>query len=168
MFDVLELWTLEVSEHKLRDTLWCTVTPVITKLHTHGSTLAMEWSKWSSIFSHPPETFKLFRIRLSISCKSLSLLSLRIFQSIGLLKKWCAGCALCFRVLDFVSNDTLFIALCFVVRISGAVGVSLFSTSSLTVVANQFPGKYNSEKEVSWIVICSDVISVIQFALFIF
>ncbi|XP_037078433.1 MFS-type transporter SLC18B1-like [Pollicipes pollicipes] len=49
-----------------------------------------------------------------------------------------------FGALDFVANDTLFIALCFVVRIISAVGASLFVTSSLTFVANQFPDNLNS------------------------
>ncbi|KAF0291755.1 MFS-type transporter SLC18B1 [Amphibalanus amphitrite] len=49
-----------------------------------------------------------------------------------------------FGALDFLSNDTVFIALCFIVRIISAVGQALFVTSSLTVVASQFPEDMNT------------------------
>jgi len=49
-----------------------------------------------------------------------------------------------FGALDYVANDTLFIVLCFAVRIVSAVGASLYVTTSLTFVANQFPDRMNS------------------------
>uniref|UniRef100_T1KEE7 Major facilitator superfamily (MFS) profile domain-containing protein n=1 Tax=Tetranychus urticae TaxID=32264 RepID=T1KEE7_TETUR len=44
-----------------------------------------------------------------------------------------------FGLLDYISNDTTFIALCFIVRIVEAVGAASFNTASLVYVFEIFP-----------------------------